>query len=441
MSQPAHIFQTQDRPDATPSSSWALRALPRAGKPPAPVPAKAFLPRGAKLYELDPHLHCSIIGTCLSTTALRKLVPKFCDLDRAKASDLDIHHMAVQLATEGGDGARALHKLLDTVYAPEIKRFRRYETEAEVEAAWAECLKHGDVPGAYWALMTHPAANPGLRQHAFGEVHMLSHLVGAANRADIRRLLALEEENATLRDKVDRQQQRLRELGTAQAAHALQERSKPVETCADERVEALESALKDSEIALRASEQASAHHAGRLEKAKARLKEAEDRASTLEAALIEAHRQINAQQQELEAVETHLADTFAPQAEAGTAPTPLKGKRIVYVGGRPQAANTIRALVEAAGGELLLHDGGIEDRRGLLPTTLAGADLVVFPVDCISHNSVTLLKRGCERFNIPYRPLRSSGVASFAALVAEIAGPENVRAQCEAASRICLHHG
>ncbi len=387
MSQPAHIFQTQDRPDATPSSSWALRALPRAGKPPAPVPAKAFLPRGAKLYELDPHLHCSIIGTCLSTTALRKLVPKFCDLDRAKASDLDIHHMAVQLATEGGDGARALHKLLDTVYAPEIKRFRRYETEAEVEAAWAECLKHGDVPGAYWALMTHPAANPGLRQHA------------------------------------------------------LQERSKPVETCADERVEALESALKDSEIALRASEQASAHHAGRLEKAEARLKEAEDRASTLEAALIEAHRQINAQQQELEAVETHLADTFAPQAEAGTAPTPLKGKRIVYVGGRPQAANTIRALVEAAGGELLLHDGGIEDRRGLLPTTLAGADLVVFPVDCISHNSVTLLKRGCERFNIPYRPLRSSGVASFAALVAEIAGPENVRAQCEAASRICLHHG
>jgi len=438
MSQPAHIFQTQDRPDATPSSSWALRALPRAGKPPAPVPAKAFLPRGAKLYELDPHLHCSIIGTCLSTTALRKLVPKFCDLDRAKATDLDIHHMAVQLATEGGDGARALHKLLDTVYAPEIKRFRRYETEAEVEAAWAECLKHGDVPGAYWALMTHPTTTISLRQHAFGEVHMLSHLVGAANRADIRRLLALEEENSALKDKVDRQQQRLRDLGAAQV---LQERSKPAETAVDERVQALETALKNSEIALQASEQATAHHAGRLQKAEARLKEAEDKASTLEAALVEAHRQINALQQELEAVETHLADTLAPQSASEAGTSALSGKRIVYVGGRPQAANAIRALVEAAGGELLLHDGGVEDRRGMLTTTLAGADLVVFPVDCISHNSVTLLKRGCERFNIPYRPLRSSGVASFAALVAEMAGPGNARAQCGAASRICLHHG
>src|SRR5215468_4402580 len=33
---------------------------------------------------------------------------------------------------------------------------------------------------------------------AFGDVHMLSHMVGAANRADIRRLCRLEEENAAL---------------------------------------------------------------------------------------------------------------------------------------------------------------------------------------------------------------------------------------------------
>jgi hypothetical protein len=40
---------------------------------------------------------------------------------------------------------------------------------------------------------------------------MLSHLVGAANRADIRRLRELETENAALQDKVARQQKQLRD--------------------------------------------------------------------------------------------------------------------------------------------------------------------------------------------------------------------------------------
>ena len=44
------------------------------------------------------------------------------------------------------------------------------------------------MPGPYWALMTHPRSTPALMVRAFGEVHMLSHLAGATNRADIRRL-------------------------------------------------------------------------------------------------------------------------------------------------------------------------------------------------------------------------------------------------------------
>src|SRR5262249_5224214 len=50
-----------------------------------------------------------------------------------------------------------------------------------------------------------------LIREIFGEVHMLSHLVGAANRADIRRLSELEAENARLREKVARQQEHLRD--------------------------------------------------------------------------------------------------------------------------------------------------------------------------------------------------------------------------------------
>ncbi len=77
----------------------------------------------ARLSELDSHLHCSIIGTCLSSGELRKLVPKFTDLDRYHASDLEIHHAAVELAIQGGAAAKALHKALDERYAGAIRRF------------------------------------------------------------------------------------------------------------------------------------------------------------------------------------------------------------------------------------------------------------------------------------------------------------------------------
>ncbi len=77
----------------------------------------------ARLSELDSHLHCSIICTCLSTGELRKLVPKFADLDRYHVSDLEIHHAAVELAIQGGTAAKALHKALDERYAGAIRRF------------------------------------------------------------------------------------------------------------------------------------------------------------------------------------------------------------------------------------------------------------------------------------------------------------------------------
>ncbi|MCM3250500.1 hypothetical protein M3563_19420, partial [Bacillus amyloliquefaciens] len=92
-----------------------------------------------------------------------------------------------------------------------------------IVARWKDALASGDIPPAYWALMTHPRATMAVRQVAFGDVHMLSHLVGAANRADIRRLVALEREYAELHAKLERQQARLHEMST-QRDVALQER-------------------------------------------------------------------------------------------------------------------------------------------------------------------------------------------------------------------------
>ncbi len=85
-------------------------------------PANAAPPnakRRARLAELDNHLHCSIIGTCLSTHELQTGAP----IHQPRSSgrdDLEIHHSAVELAIGGGAGAKALHKSLDEHYAAAV---------------------------------------------------------------------------------------------------------------------------------------------------------------------------------------------------------------------------------------------------------------------------------------------------------------------------------
>jgi hypothetical protein len=61
----------------------------------------------------------------------------------------------------------------------------------------------------------------------------------------------------------------------------------------------------------------------------------------------------------------------------------------------------------------LHHDGGIDDRGGLLASQVARADRVYFPVDCVSHNAMIAVKRVARQLGKPYIPLRSSGLTSF----------------------------
>jgi hypothetical protein len=156
-------------------------------------------------------MHCSIVGTCLSTIELHKIIAKVKGHDLKGFSDLAIHEEAVLVAGHQGAASRLLQKALDRRHEMTIKRFIRAQNVNEVRGLWDDARRNGDIPGAYWALLTHPATTQELRQAAFADVHMLSHLVGAANRADIRRLATLETERAELALKVEKQEAQLRD--------------------------------------------------------------------------------------------------------------------------------------------------------------------------------------------------------------------------------------
>ncbi|KJK24762.1 peptidase [Burkholderiaceae bacterium 16] len=383
--------------------------------------------RRVRLAELDSHLHCSVIGTCMTTSELRKLVPRFTSLDRQRATDLEIHHEAVKLSSGGGEGCKALQKALDERHAHALRRFGAARDADAVLKLWEDAVRCGDIPPAYWAVMTHPDATTAVRQAAFGEVHMLSHLVGAANRADIRRLIALEEDNAALRDKLERQQERLQEAGARHEAAIRQMREhlsllsvradrlvEPCDTDAELRTLRDTLAARDKDLALQASLR---------EAAEQRAMREHQEAQAVRAQLDDALAQLKISRAESEAMERAMLPA-APQGEARhPGLRQLQGKRIVYVGGRPGSNNALKSLVESTGGQLVVHDGGIEDRKGLLAATVARADMVVFPVDCIDHDSMSTLKRVCDRHEVAYYPLRTASVASFVELTTRMGMP------------------
>jgi hypothetical protein len=402
--------------------------------------------RRARLAELNSHIHCSVIGTCLSTSELRKLVPRFKEVDRERATDVEIHHAAVELAGEGGAGSKALHKALDERHELAIKRFREAKSENDLRRSWQECLANGEIPGAYWAVMTHPGATAELRGSIFGEVHMLSHLVGAANRADIRRLLALEQENGELKDKASRQQQRLQEMSAAHQREnrLLRERAAWLSASAGRGEENhsadLVALIDELKSALAAKERALAHQTRRRENAEQGLEHQLQTTRALNSRLAHALALTDALSAEAGALEHTLVRHLESSVAEGATSEFLEHKRVIYVGGRPGSNRAIKTLVENAGGELLVHDGGIEDRKGLLAAALPAADLVVFPVDCIDHDSMSTLKRVCERYRVPFHALRSASIASFSSLIAELALPPSEPAAAARGPHFCLRH-
>lgn len=406
--------------------AWMPRELPRPVSPSGLAPLR-LAPTGetvqpaksrSRIWELQENLHCSVIGTCLSCAELRRVLGKL-GLAPPGASDHDLHAEGVRLAGRHDRASKLLNKALDERHRLAIRRFAAASNEAELRGLWAAARREGDIPGAYWAVLTHPAASNALIREVFGDVHMLSHLVGAANRADLTRLAALEAERAALETKVQKQQEQLRDAIVARDA-TIRSLTKLLSEPQTAAPAASANTEPDAVAALR-------HAIGTLER---RLAAEQRRRETAEQRLAQARNQLTQEQaqaktsrEQSEALEAELAvlESTALSARPLAAASPdWDGWRLLYVGGRPSTIAHLKALAARLGAELLHHDGGVEDHGSLLPARVAQADLVLFPVDCVSHEAALALKRACRQTSTPFRPLRSTGAGSLLAALATL---------------------
>jgi hypothetical protein len=367
-----------------------------------------------KLWELNCNFHCSVIGTCLTAGELRRVMGKLAKSDISHFTDHELHAEAVGLCGRHNACSKLLQKALDQRHATVIKQFARLQGEAAVIEKWSEARRAGEIPGAYWAVLTHPDLGHAGARLAFGDVHMLSHLVGSANRADIRRLAQLEAENAALVAKVERQQLRLHEAITSRDATIRRLGSlaatqiKAADPDGDDELAALRDLVADLQARL-------ATETSRRERLDQRVAEAAASSQRWE-------RRAEAAEAESATLRRELAVLERRDDPASTRPeTGLPAERVLYVGGHTGCVDQIRETLEAAGGELLSHDGGRHDHPSLLAGLISRADRVVFPVDCVSHDAALTVKRLCRQSGKRWLPLRSSGLASFLAALTEAA--------------------
>ena len=381
--------------------------------------------RRRRLWEFEGHAHCPVIGVCLPIANLRRLVGKVCGLQSA-ADEYDLHCGVVTECKQRSALAQAVQGELDRRFAAALRQSAKAKTTEALSAWWGEALRGDDLAGALWATLTHPRCTPALERQVLGQVHMLQHQVGMAQRVDLARFEALMDENATL----------ARELGLAQQRNARQ--AAELTRRSDEqqsqvmRLRAQLIARDTSVMALKADlqtlEAAVPGLKGRVALERETQQQAE-RIHALERALLQAKQDCERKARRTQELSEELMRRDAAPDQAGRPatvpelPVRLADRAVLCVGGRPASVPLYRHIVEGTGGRFLHHDGGEEESAAKLDATLAAADLVICQTGCISHNAYWRVKDHCKRTGKQCVFVENPGSASLKRALAELQPP------------------
>ncbi|MEY6433789.1 DUF2325 domain-containing protein [Thioalkalicoccus limnaeus] len=390
-----------------------------------------------KLWDIPHKYHCPIVGTCLLVDELRRISDKVEAGAHRSANDYRIHVRFVGAAETKNPLSIATQRLLDRKFASSIRQFARAKGSDEIEALWRGAVAEGNIPGPFWALMSHPRADHRVKAIAYEDVHMLSHQVGAGLQAEAK---ALAEARARL-DQVERDRQaekrrlerqladRDRELAALREELDLAAARQRQPAC----VEPPQRPDRDQESTARVRAAALEARITDLDRNLERMTRENRRLARQVQDLSNENHALTANLAEQQAAKEAL-ERLLSRAGASSEGLPgcagsgecakcvdLGGRRILCIGGRGTLADHYRDLVARYNGELVRHDGGLEDSHRRLEAMMAAADAVVCPADFVSHNAYQRAKRFCKRHAKPCILLRSSGIANFARALEQLA--------------------
>lgn len=384
-----------------------------------------------KLWELDYRYHCSIVGTCLTIQELSPLITKSEVELPENPMDYQIHGIFVQLAAKGGQAARLMNKKLNRKFVKTISKFNKYEKLDKLADAWEEAFEQGDIPGPYWAVLTHPLSTKSFQEHVFGRVHMHMHNATINNAQNIRKLNRKDQEIDNLKQRIKQVKKYWKEAFENESKQR-KELDKRVCSIQKENIRLgnevdrlLEVSQVSEVIEIQEQNRTMLEQLNELQQKHKELKEENDslkeclqssvfKVNKLKQENSEKNTEIEFLLGEIENLMQNHGNHYCPDRGTSRCPGPLLcGRRILYVGGRQGLIEHYRRLVERYGAEFMHHDGGQEDNKNELPNMLNKADAIFCPVDCINHNACKMLKNICKDKEKNYYILRSSGISNL----------------------------
>jgi hypothetical protein len=404
------------------------------------------LRQGKKLWEIESCYKCSLVGTCLTRTELRKL-----SRERIFAvesgDDYRLHTEFIRISNHSDPQGKALHKYLAKKYQGRTKKYLQATTDQEIKELWDHDMAEGLLDSAWWSILTHPTASTHLVSRLYGFLHMVghdslnSHHKERLQRDKLRTKAAMFEEVLGSERQLYRQEKRqmneevlalqqtiLQMRGVEQENRILRE-----ENCRlAQQIQLVRTGeghdSQQQEIA--GLRQANNTLIGRIDELGLELGSIREEFKAISARLAHTEtlrRQLEQHESE-QAKEIATLDnllmrhitqeaTCTQCADQHTVNCPglnLCGKTVLYVGGLNNLIPHYRQLVEQCGGRFLHHDGGKEVSRSLLPKMLTSADAVLCPIDCVSHDACNCVKKMCKRYQKPFVLMRSAGLSSLA---------------------------
>ncbi|MEM9279039.1 MAG: DUF2325 domain-containing protein [Pseudomonadota bacterium] len=350
-------------------------------------------PKRLWLWDFKDNVHCPLIGTCLTNQDLLNLTRKLKLQVNPDCKDYDLHSYFVTSTTKKSKEAKAIHKLLDDRHAGSLRKFKRLKTDDEIFSLWNEMKDSGQIAGAFYALMTLTHVSMEIRGTVFGEVHMLSHLMGASYRE---RSLQL----ALLKSRLDEIETRKSRIETG-LHEALDERDQKIAEL-ESQIQVLKAKAQPAKFVdiIRKEHMRSDKRNRAIEVARGKARAAEADKERVEVRLKDYRKRILELQKRLvDAVESETVIERRPK---------LDGRSILYVGGRPSQISHLEKTVDFFGAKFVHHDGGKEDAITRIDEVLSSVDCVFCPVNCVSHDACLRVKAGCKKYGKAFVPLRSS---------------------------------
>lgn len=360
-------------------------------------PARNATTRRLRFWEYTDAAHCLVIGTCLSHDDLLKIGRKLKLRYDDNILDHDVHSYFVSKANLESSEARAMHKLLDQRHGGIIRIVSRH-AEAELLGLWQQMKDGGQIAGALYAFMTLRNVPQRLRARIFGEVHMLSHLLGASYR---------QQSAETMRLQVELEETQARRARVESALHAsLSEKSGRVEQLENELAKLRDILVcNQSATDIVVAPRASGKSQRAIETARKRAQLAEADNARLQMLLDGSKRENNRLKLALRRQSVQMIDEDVN--------ADLDGCSILYLGGKNKLVPHLEGHAKMYGARFVHHDGGVEDNITRIDAVLPSVDCVLCPINCISHDACLRAKHGCQKLGKVFIPLKNDSQSCF----------------------------